>query len=56
MKNNKIILLDKVEDKKLKQKIENFKFFSQYANLKELKNYSNGDVLIDQMFQSLWLR
>ncbi|HCD5618080.1 TPA: tandem-type lipoprotein, partial [Staphylococcus aureus] len=37
MKNNKIILLDKVEDKKLKQKIENFKFFSQYANLKELK-------------------
>ncbi|HCX0060239.1 TPA: tandem-type lipoprotein Lpl4, partial [Staphylococcus aureus] len=25
MKNNKIILLDKVEDKKLKQKIENFK-------------------------------
>ncbi len=30
MKNNKIILLDKVEDKKLKQKIENFKFFGQY--------------------------
>ncbi len=29
MKNNKIILLDKVEDKKLKQKIENFKFFGQ---------------------------
>ncbi|WP_214199325.1 Csa1 family protein, partial [Staphylococcus aureus] len=29
--------LDKVEDEKLKQKIENFKFFSQYANLKELK-------------------
>ncbi|HDB7594625.1 TPA: tandem-type lipoprotein Lpl4, partial [Staphylococcus aureus] len=48
MKNNKIILLDKVEDKKLKQKIENFKFFSQYANLKELKNYSNGDVSINE--------
>ncbi|ULW30233.1 tandem-type lipoprotein [Staphylococcus aureus] len=48
MKNNKIILLDKVEDKKLKQKIENFKFFGQYANLKELKNYSNGDVSINE--------
>ncbi|WP_318842423.1 tandem-type lipoprotein, partial [Staphylococcus argenteus] len=48
MKNNKIILLDKVEDPKLKQKIENFKFFSQYANLKELKNYSNGDVSINE--------
>ncbi|KMS26749.1 lipoprotein, partial [Staphylococcus aureus] len=35
-------------DKKLKQKIENFKFFSQYANLKELKNYSNGDVSINE--------
>ncbi|HFF0907893.1 TPA: tandem-type lipoprotein Lpl4 [Staphylococcus aureus] len=45
---NRIILLDKVEDKKLKQKIENFKFFSQYANLKELKNYSNGDVSINE--------
>ena len=38
MKNNKIILLDEVKDDKLKQKIENFKFFGQYANLKELKN------------------
>ncbi|HCY9593057.1 TPA: tandem-type lipoprotein [Staphylococcus aureus] len=48
LKNNKIILLDNVEDEKLKQKIENFKFFSQYANLKELKNYSNGDVSINE--------
>ena len=38
MKNNKIILLDEVKDDKLKQIIENFKFFGQYANLKELKN------------------
>ncbi|WP_049284739.1 tandem-type lipoprotein, partial [Staphylococcus aureus] len=30
MKNNKIILLDKVEDQKLKERIENFKFFGQY--------------------------
>ena len=27
LKNNKIVLLDNVEDEKLKQKIENFKFF-----------------------------
>ncbi|HCX7907936.1 TPA: tandem-type lipoprotein Lpl8, partial [Staphylococcus aureus] len=29
-------------------RIENFKFFGQYANLKELKNYSNGDVSINE--------
>ncbi|HEI7353620.1 TPA: tandem-type lipoprotein [Staphylococcus aureus] len=48
MKNNKIILLDKVNDSNLKERIENFKFFGQYANLKELKNYSNGDVSINE--------
>ncbi|WP_025174801.1 tandem-type lipoprotein [Staphylococcus aureus] len=48
MKNNKIILLDKVEDPNLKKRIENFKFFGQYANLKELKNYNNGDVSINE--------
>ncbi|HDB2059378.1 TPA: tandem-type lipoprotein Lpl8 [Staphylococcus aureus] len=47
-KNNKIILLDKVEDTNLKKRIENFKFFGQYANLKELKNYNNGDVSINE--------
>ncbi|ENN58171.1 tandem lipoprotein [Staphylococcus aureus M1216] len=36
MKNNKIILLDKVEDQKLKERIENFKFFGQYADFKSL--------------------
>lgn len=34
MKNNKIILLDKVEDKKLKQKIENFKFLDNMQILR----------------------
>ncbi len=47
MKNNKIILLDKVEDQNLKERIENFKFFGQYANFKDLKNYNNGDVSIN---------
>ncbi|MGT2596740.1 tandem-type lipoprotein Lpl1 [Staphylococcus aureus] len=44
MKNNKIILLDEVKDDKLKQKIENFKFFGQYANLKELRKYNNVSI------------
>ncbi|XAQ05565.1 tandem-type lipoprotein [Staphylococcus aureus] len=47
MKNNKIILLDKVEDQKLKERIENFKFFGQYADFKSLKSYNNGDVSIN---------
>ncbi|OWU39207.1 tandem-type lipoprotein, partial [Staphylococcus aureus] len=47
MKNNKIILLDKVEDTNLKKRIENFKFFGQYANFKDLENYNNGDVSIN---------
>ncbi|HDW7843658.1 TPA: tandem-type lipoprotein [Staphylococcus aureus] len=47
MKNNKIILLDKVEDQKLKERIENFKFFGQYADFKSLKSYNHGDVSIN---------
>ncbi|HDP6023764.1 TPA: tandem-type lipoprotein [Staphylococcus aureus] len=47
MKNNKIILLDKVNDPNLKERIENFKFFGQYANFKDLENYNNGDVSIN---------
>ncbi|HDP4302432.1 TPA: tandem-type lipoprotein [Staphylococcus aureus] len=47
MKNNKIILLDKVNDPDLKERIENFKFFGQYANFKDLENYNNGDVSIN---------
>ncbi|EMI5831086.1 tandem-type lipoprotein [Staphylococcus aureus] len=43
-KNNKIVLLEKVEDENLKQKIENFKFFGQYADFKDLKNYKNGRI------------
>ncbi|HDK4572852.1 TPA: tandem-type lipoprotein [Staphylococcus aureus] len=47
MKNNQIILLDKVENQKLKERIENFKFFGQYADFKSLKSYNNGDVSIN---------
>ncbi|SBC58386.1 Tandem lipo protein within Pathogenicity island [Staphylococcus aureus] len=44
LKDNKIVLLDKVEDEKLKHKIEKFKFFGQYADFKDLKNYRNGKI------------
>ncbi|HDF6957168.1 TPA: tandem-type lipoprotein [Staphylococcus aureus] len=48
LKNNKIVLLDKVEDENLKHKIENFKFFGQYADFKDLKNYKNGRITINE--------
>ncbi|HDJ1372389.1 TPA: tandem-type lipoprotein Lpl10 [Staphylococcus aureus] len=48
LKNNKIVLLDNVENKKLKQKIENFKFFSQYADFKDLKNYQDGNITTNE--------
>ncbi|EVB45774.1 tandem-type lipoprotein [Staphylococcus aureus] len=52
MKNNKIILLDEVKDDKLKQKIENFKFFSQYADFKDLKNYQDGSITTNENIPS----
>ncbi|SBD92688.1 tandem lipoprotein [Staphylococcus aureus] len=36
-----------MEDQKLKERIENFKFFGQYADFKSLKSYNNGDVSIN---------
>ena len=43
-KKNKIILNKEIKDKKLKNKIEKFKFFAQYANFKNLEKYKNGDI------------
>lgn len=48
LKNNKIVLLDNVEDEKLKQKIENFKFLSQYADFKDLKNYQVESITTNE--------
>ena len=42
--NNKIIPTKEITNEKLKHEIENFKFFAQYANFKDLNNYKNGDV------------
>ncbi|MBP3032776.1 tandem-type lipoprotein [Staphylococcus warneri] len=44
LKDNKININKDIKDKKLKHKIENFKFFAQYANFKNLEKYKNGDI------------
>ena len=44
MENNKIIPIKKIEDSKIKREIDEFKFFAQYANFKELKDYKNGNI------------
>ncbi|MCL7517367.1 tandem-type lipoprotein, partial [Staphylococcus aureus] len=44
MINNKFISTEEVKDEKIKKEIENFKFFVQYGNFKNLKNYKDGDI------------
>ncbi|HBG9646185.1 TPA: tandem-type lipoprotein [Staphylococcus aureus] len=44
MENNKIIPLKPIDDEKVEKEIEKFKFFVQYGNFKELKNYKDGEV------------
>ena len=44
MKDNKIIPTKQIKDEKLKKEIENFKFFVQYGNFKNLKDYKDGIV------------
>ena len=44
MKNNEIIPIKKIEDSKIKREIGEFKFFAQYADFKELKDYKNGNI------------
>ena len=43
MVDNKIIPTKEIKDEK-KKKIENFKFFVQYGDFKNLKNYKDGDI------------
>lgn len=45
MEHNKIIPTKPIPNDKLKKEIENFKFFVQYGNFKNLKDYKNGDIL-----------
>ncbi|MEL2788713.1 tandem-type lipoprotein, partial [Escherichia coli] len=41
---NKFISTEEVKDEKIKKEIENFKFFVQYGDFKNLKNYKDGDI------------
>ena len=44
MEHNKIIPTKPIPNDKLKKEIENFKFFVQYGNFKDFKDYKNGDI------------
>ncbi|HII0798735.1 TPA: tandem-type lipoprotein [Staphylococcus aureus] len=44
MINNKFIPTKDIKDEKIKKEIENFKFFAQYGNFKDLINYKDGDI------------
>ncbi len=46
MVDNKIILTKEIKDENIKIEIENFKFFVQYENLKDLENYKDEIVLM----------
>ncbi|WP_170162801.1 Csa1 family protein, partial [Staphylococcus hyicus] len=45
MKNNKLILKDKNVEKRIKEKVENFKFLVQYGSFKNLGNYEEKNVI-----------
>ncbi len=42
-----MIPLKPIDDEKVEKEIEKFKFFVQYGNFKELKNYKDGEVSYD---------
>mgnify|MGYP002716379696 FL=1 len=44
MEHNKIIPTKPIPNDKLKKEIENFKFFVQYGEFKNLKDYKDGDI------------
>ncbi|HDF6001330.1 TPA: tandem-type lipoprotein [Staphylococcus aureus] len=44
MIDNKIIPTKDIKDEKIKKEIENFKFFAQYGNFKDLTKYKGGDI------------
>ncbi|MBU7095672.1 tandem-type lipoprotein [Staphylococcus aureus] len=44
MVDNKIIPTKEIKDENIKKEIENFKFFVQYGNFKDLMNYKDGDI------------
>ena len=45
MKNNRLILKDKNVEKRIKNKVQNFKFLVQYGNFKNLNQYETDNVI-----------
>ncbi|NJH83421.1 tandem-type lipoprotein [Staphylococcus agnetis] len=43
LENNKIVPLKPINDKKIRKEIEDFRFFVQYANFKDLNSYDQGN-------------
>ncbi|HDG2207093.1 TPA: tandem-type lipoprotein [Staphylococcus aureus] len=44
MKHNRIIPTKPIADDKLRKEIENFKFFVQYGDFKDINDYKDGDI------------
>ncbi|WP_047553565.1 tandem-type lipoprotein [Staphylococcus schweitzeri] len=44
MENNRIVPMKPIHDEKLRKEIENFKFFVQYGNFKDINDYKDGDI------------
>ncbi|MBH4931132.1 tandem-type lipoprotein [Staphylococcus aureus] len=44
MKHNRIIPTKPITDDKLRKEIENFKFFVQYGDFKDINDYKDGDI------------
>ncbi|HDT6384593.1 TPA: tandem-type lipoprotein, partial [Staphylococcus aureus] len=44
MENNRIVPMKPIHDEKLRKEIEDFKFFVQYGNFKDINDYKDGDI------------
>ncbi|API80392.1 hypothetical protein A7971_12280 [Staphylococcus argenteus] len=44
MEKNRIIPMKPIQDEKLRKEIEDFKFFVQYGNFKDINDYKDGDI------------
>ncbi len=51
MEHNQIIPTKPIKDEKLKKEIEDFKFFVQYGNFKDFKDYKMGIFHTIQTYQ-----
>ncbi|MHD0396298.1 tandem-type lipoprotein [Staphylococcus simulans] len=44
MENNEIVPTEEIKDGNVRKEIENFRFFAQYADFKDLDKYKNGNI------------